>query len=372
MKTTKIVISLLIVGLFFVSSAFAQEAPIKIGFIGAMTGGSAVLGQRNYEGFKLYWDELNEKGGLKGRKVDLILDDDEGQAAKGVSAAKKQILKDNIVSAFATVNTVVTMAVVPIFQEYGVPHVTQVFGPTVTKMGSKYVFRVIPSIDADVDSVYEWAIKNTNLKTVAIFSDSGGTGKDFGDAWERGAAKYGLKVLTHEKCNLEDKDFTGQILKIKNLNPQAVVVTMGWEMTIGLVCKEMRRLGLTQPIYMNKLDVTKFVEYGGEATEGVVLSLPIIGFDQPKELADLAKRFKAKYRQDIVLHNVWGYDGASVLGIALERAYPTITRESVYKGITSIHNVRLMQGVFDFTTSQEGIMKANMATIKGGKAVPLQ
>jgi len=373
MKTKRIAtLSFLIAGLFIVGSAFGQEPPIKIGFIGAMTGGSAVLGQRCSEGFKLYWDELNEKGGLRGRKVDLIIDDDEALAGKAVSAAKKQITKDNIVCGFATVNTPVTMAVVPIFQEYAVPHVTQVFGPTVTKMGSKYVFRISPTIDAYVETILDWGLKNMNLKNMAIFSDTGGYGKDVGEAWERGATKFGVKVVTHEKCHLEDKDFTGQLLKMKGLNPQAVILAMGWETTMGLVVKDMKRLGMGMQILTGALEVAKFVEYGKEATEGVILGLPIVGFDEPKERAELAKRFKAKYGKDIVLHNVWGYDGASVLGIALERSFPTITRESIYKAITSISNVRLIQGVFDFATSQDGIRRSEVAKIIGGKAVKIQ
>lgn len=371
MKTRRIIFAFLILGLFLMGSAFGQGS-IKIGFIGPMTGGSAVLGQRVSEGFKMFWDEMNEKGGFKGEKIQLIIDDDEAQPAKAVSAAKKQILKDKIVSAFATCNTPVTMAVVPIFQEHKVPHVTQVFGPTVTKMGSKYVFRVSPTINAYVDTIYEWGVKNMDLKTVAIFSDTGGYGQDVGDAWEKGAPNYGVKVVTREKCHLEDKDFTGQLLRVKKLNPQALILAMGWETTMGLVVKEMKKLGMPQQILTGALDVDKFVEYGKEATDGVILGLPIVGFDQPKERAEFAQRFKARYGKDPVIHNVWGYDAGNIVALGFEKAYPKITRTNVYKGIASISDVKLIQGVYDFKTSQDGIRRSKVAKIMGGKATLIQ
>ena len=366
-RITKIIFAFLLVGLFLVGSAFGG-APIKLGFIGPMTGGSAVLGQRLSEGFKMYWDEVNEKGGFKGSKIELIIDDDEAQPAKALSAAKKQILRDKIVCAFATCNSPVTMAVVPIFQKHAVPHVTQVFAPKVTKMGSKYVFRVSPTVVAYVDTIYEWATKNMDLKTVAIFSDTGGYGKDVGDAWEQGAPRYGVKVVTREKCDLKDKDFTGQLLRVKKLNPQSLVLAMGWETTMGLVVKDMKKLGMPQQILTGALDVDKFVEYGKEATEGVILGLPIVGFEKPRKRAKFAERFRAKYGKDPVIHNVWGYDAANIVAIGLKKAHPDITRENIYKGIASISKAKLIQGVYDFKTSQDGIRRSKVAKITGGKA----
>lgn len=371
MKIRNFIVTLLVVGLFFVGSAFGQ-APIKIGFIGAMTGGSAVLGQRCSEGFKMFWDEYNEKGGVKGRKVDLIIDDDEALPAKGISAANKQITKDEIVAGFATTNTPITMAVVPIFQQYEVPHVTQVFGPTVTKMGSKYVFRIAPTVDVYSNTLYEWGVKALGLKSVAIISDKGAYGKDVGDSWEKTAPQYGVKVLTRETINLEDKDFTGQLLKIKALNPQMVVFAVNWELTMGLIAKNMRRLGMETPILTGALDVDKFVEYGEKGTEGTIVGLPFAGFDQPKERVDFAQRFKAKYGKAPVVHSVWGYDAGNIIAIGLEKAHPNIDRANVYEGIASISGLRLLQGTYDLKASQDGISRSEIIKLVGGKKMLVQ
>jgi len=372
MKIRDFIVTLLVVGLFFVGSAFGQGAPVKVGFIGAMTGGSAVLGQRCSEGFKMFWDEYNEKGGVKGRKIDLIIDDDEALPAKGISAANKQITKDEIVAGYATTNTPVTMAVVPVFQQYEVPHVCQVFGPKVTNMGSKYVFRVAPTVDVYSNTLYEWGAKTLNLKTVAIISDKGAYGKDVGDSWENVAPKYGVKVVTRETINLEDKDFTGQLLKIKALNPQMVIFAVNWELTMGLIAKNMRKLGMDTPILTGALDVDKFVEYGGKGTDGTIVGLPFAGFDEPKERVNFAQRFKTKYGKDPVPHSVWGYDAGNIVAIALEKAYPNITRAKVFEGIASISGVRLLQGTYDLKTSQDGISRSEIVKIVDGKKVLIQ
>jgi len=309
---------------------------------------------------------------VKGRKVDLIIDDDEALPAKGISAANKQITKDEIVAGFATTNTPITMAVVPIFQQYGVPHVTQVFGPTVTKMGSKYVFRIAPTVDVYSNTLYEWGVKALGLKSVAIISDNGAYGKDVGDSWEKTAAKYGVKVLTRETINLEDKDFTGQLLKIKVLNPQMVVFAVNWELTMGLIAKSMGKLGMETPILTGALDVDKFVEYGERATEGAIVGLPFAGFDQPKERVDFAQRFKAKYGKDPVTHSIWGYDAGNIIAIGLEKTYPNITRVNVYEAIASISGLRLLQGTYDLKASQDGISRSEIIKIVGGKKILIQ
>ena len=368
MKTNKLLLVFLLSALFFATSVLAEET-IKIGFIGQMTGAAGVFGQRCSEGFNMFWDEYNTKGGLKGKKIQIIVDDDEGQPAKSINAANKQIEKDEIVAGYATTNSNTSLADVPIFKKYSIAHVTQAFSPQVTKAGSPYVFRVAPVADVFAHTCYEWASKNAQLKTVAIISDKDSYGQTIGDAWEKIAPEYGIKVVTREMINLSDKDFTGQLLKIKELNPQMVVFTINWEMTMGLVAKNMRKLGMTQPILTGAMEVAKYVEYGGDATDGTIIGLPFSGFEEPKDRADFAKRFKEKYGKDPVIHNVWGYDAANILALGLESGYPTVTRESVYQGVKAISGVRMLQGVYDFKKSQDGISKSEMVRLVKGKIV---
>ena len=151
-----------------------------------------------------------------------------------------------------------------------------------------------------------------------------------------------------------------------------VVFTINWEMTMGLVAKNMRKLGMNQPILTGAMEVAKYIEYGGEAVNGTIIGLPFIGFEEPKDRADFAKRFKAKYGKDPVVHNVWGYDAAKILSLGLESGYPTVTRESVYQGIKSISGVRMLQGVYDFKASQDGITKSEMVRLVNGKTVSIK
>jgi branched-chain amino acid transport system substrate-binding protein len=372
MRRKSVLLISVVLGLFFVSSAFGQSGTIKIGFIGAMTGGSAVLGQRCNEGFKMFWDEYNGKGGVKGRKIEVITDDDEALPAKGISAANKQITKDEIVAGYATTNTPVAYAVIPIFQQYEVPHVTQAFSPGITKAGSKFVFRVSPTSDVYADTLYEWAVKTLGLKSVAIISDKAAYGKDVGDSWEKAAPKYNVKVVTRELINLEDKDFTGQLLKIKKLDPQMVVFAVNWELTMGLIAKNMRKLGIETPILTGAMDVDKFIEYGEKAVEGTIVGLPFAGFEEPRERVEFAQRFKSKYGKDPVTHSVWGYDAANVLALAMEKASPNVTRAGVYNGIVGISGLKLLQGVYDFKTTQDGISRSEIIKLSGGKKVPVK
>ncbi len=172
--------------------------------------------------------------------------------------------------------------------------------------------------------------------------------------------------------NLEDKDFTGQLLKIKALNPQMVVFAVNWELTMGLIAKNMRKLGMETPILTGALDVEKFVEYGEKGTEGAIVGLPFAGYEQPKDRVDFAQRFKAKYGKDPVTHSIWGYDGGNIIALGLEKAYPNVNRTNVYGAIASISGVRLLQGVYDLKASQDGISRSEIIKLVGGKKVLIQ
>jgi len=366
-----VVLVSLVSTLFFTTLLFAQEK-IKVGFIGAMTGDSAVFGERCGEGFNMFWDEYNVKGGLKGKRIEVITDDDEGQPAKTINAANKQLIKDEILVGFATTNTNTALAVLPLFKKYGVAHVTQVFGAQVTKAGSPYVFRVAPVTDVFAHTCLKWANEKNNVKEIAIISDNGSYGQTVGDTWQQTAPLYGIKVVTRELIKLGDKDFTGQLLKIKKLNPQMIVFNIGWEMTMGLLAKNIRKVGMDTPILTGALDVPKFYEYGGEATNGTIIGLPFSGFESSEGRRDFLKRFKAKFGKDPVVHNVWGYDAANVVAIGMENAYPTVTRESIYQGIKKISGVALLQGVYDYKNTQDGIKTSEIIKLVDGKMVHVQ
>jgi len=369
-KRTSIVF--LVIGFFFLSSAFGQEPSIKIGFIGQMTGGSAHLGQSTFKGFKMFLDEYNEKGGIRGRRIEVVVDNDEGQPAKSVTAANKQILKDEIVTGWATTNTPTCYAVIPVFKDYEVPHVTQCFSPGLTKAGSNYIFRIAPPVDTYPAAVYEWAAKNMGLKNVAIISDKGAYGQTVGDEWENAAPKYGIKVITRETINLEDKDFTGQLLKIKSLNAQAVAFGVNWELTMGLIAKNMRKLGMDTQIVTGSLAIERYYEAGGKAADGTIVALSFTGFAEPKERVEFSQRFKVKYGHEAGVMELWGFDGANIIALGLERAYPNITRKNVYNGIASLSGIRLLQGVYDFKASQDGFRRAVLVKVVNGKGVLIQ
>ena len=258
------------------------------------------------------------------------------------------------------------------FKKYGVAHVTQTFSAGITKAGSKYVFRVAPTIEINAETLYAWAAKKLKLKKIAIISDKGAYGQTVGDVWEKLAPKYGVKVLTRQTINLEDKDFTGQLLKIKALDPQAVIFAVNWELTMGLMAKNMRKLGMKTPIISGAMDIDKYVEYGGKAVDGTTISLPLAGFNESKALSDFARRFKAKYHKDPVVHNVWGYDGANIIGLALEKIQPEITRARIYEAISSFSKLKLLQGTYDFKKSQDGIAESKIIKIEGGKSILIQ
>ena len=216
--------------------------PIKIALIGPQTGTNAVLGEWQKKGYQLVIDEKNAAGGIQGRKIVVQIEDDEADSTKAVNLAQKVITQDKVVAAMACPNSTPTLAVVPIFAQNKVPHLTPALNVDITKKGSKYVFRTAPAGAAYEDTLVDLMVAQ-GYKKYAIISDNSAFGKGEGDYQEAALARNGgLKALTRETYGIEDKDFAAQLTKIMQTDAQVLLIA-GSEIAAGLITKQSRQLG---------------------------------------------------------------------------------------------------------------------------------
>lgn len=341
---------------------------IKIGYIGALSGTNAVLGQWELQGIELAIEEWNAKGGIKGKKIVLVKYDDEADPTKAVNAARRLISEDKVVAAFATTNSTSTIAVAPIFQRAKVVHMTGTLSEEVTSKGSKYVFRNTAS-----GRVYEYALIDYLVKKgfrkFAQITDSGAYGRGQAQYQQEALAKHGIKPLVTEFYNPEDKDFTGQLTKILKADPE-VLLFGGSEVASGLIAKQARQLGFKgQFAGGSALGTTKFIEVAGEAAEGTIFASAYITNDMNAATRAFNERFKKKYGVDAVAHNAKAYDGANILFQAMNEA-PELTGDAIAEQIrnTAYEGV---QGKFQYNERGEGLFQVHVGRIVNGKLTPV-
>jgi branched-chain amino acid transport system substrate-binding protein len=340
---------------------------IKIALIGPQTGTNAVLGEWQKKGYQLVIDEKNAAGGIQGRKIVVQIEDDEADSTKAVNLAQKAITQDKVVAAMACPNSTPTLAVVPIFAQNKVPHLTPALNVDITKKGSKYVFRTAPAGAAYEDTLVDFMVAQ-GYKKYAIISDNSAFGKGEGDYQEAALARNGsLKALTRETYGTEDKDFAAQITKIMQTDAQVLLIA-GSEIAAGLIAKQSRRLGFKGVIAGGTaIGTPTFAETAGDAAEGVIFTSPYITADVSEVAKTWAAKYKARYGEDLESHGAQAIDGANMLIMALEKAYPNITPETIATELRRICGYKGVQGEFCYDENGEGIKKVQVGIHKGGK-----
>ncbi len=344
--------------------------PIKIALIGPQTGTNAVLGAWQKKGYELVIDEKNAAGGIQGRTITLLVEDDEADPTKAVNLAQKVITQDKVVAAMACPNSTPTLAVVPIFAQNKVPHLTPALNVDITKKGSQYVFRTAPAGAAYEDTLVDFLVAQGYQK-YAIISDNSAFGKGEGDYQEAALTRNGgLKALTRETYGIEDKDFAMQITKIMQTDAQVLLIA-GSEIAAGLITKQARQLGFKGVIAGGTaIGTPTFAQTAGDAAEGVIFTSPYITADVSEVAKTWAAKYKARYGEDLESHGAQAIDGANILIMALEKAYPNISPETVATELHKICGYEGVQGEFCYEENGEGIKKVQVGIHKGGKLTP--
>jgi branched-chain amino acid transport system substrate-binding protein len=250
------------------SGTKATNEPIKIGAIVSLTGTYAGLGQPEKNVIELEVDRINKAGGVNGRPIEVVLEDDATDEAKAVAAASKLIEQENVVAIIGATGTGQTMAVRGDVQRAAIPQVSMAGSTVITNPVDPLVFATPWSNTIVVPFTLDY-LKGQGLTKIGLITDSGGFGKDGKAVIAAEAPKAGVTVVADETFNPGDTDMTAQLTKIKNSDAQAIVMwTAGKEAAI--VAKNAKDLGIELPFYgSHGIARREFIEGAGDAAEGV-------------------------------------------------------------------------------------------------------
>lgn len=292
------------VTLLFAASAFAA-APIKIGGLFAVTGPAAFLGAPERNSAKMVVDEINKAGGVKGRKLELVIYDTSGDATKAVQLATKLIKDDKVAAIIGPSTTGETMAVIAVAEREHIPLISCAAGIKITDPVKKWVFKTAQNDSLAVGRIYEY-LQKTKQTHVSILTVSDGFGASGREQLKSQAAKHGITIVSDDTYGPKDTDMTAQLTKIRGLHSQAIIC---WGTNPGpaVVAKNVRQLGIKTPIFMSHgVSSKKFIELAGEAAEGirlpsgkVVVADILPGSDsQKKSLMAFVKDYQKHYKAE--------------------------------------------------------------------------
>jgi branched-chain amino acid transport system substrate-binding protein len=267
-RTTKLAIAL---G-FALATAGTATAQIKMGVEGPITGPNAAFGAQLKNGAEQAVADINAKGGILGKKIELSFGDDVSDPKQGVSVANK-FVGDGVKFVVGAFNSGVTMPSSEVYQENGILEITPAStNPKITERGMWNIFRTCGRDDQQGAVASAYILKHFKGKKVAVVDDKTTYGKGLADETVKGLAKGGMKPVLREGINTGDKDFSALVSKIKQSKAD-LVYWGGLHTEGGLIVRQMRDQGVKTPLMgADGITTDEFASIGGPGVEGTLMT----------------------------------------------------------------------------------------------------
>lgn len=311
-------------------SAVAAD-PIKIGSVLSVSGPAAFLGDPELKTLQLYIEDLNKKGGVLGRPLELVHYDDGSDASKANGFAKRLIEDDKVDILIGGTTTGATMSMAPLVEKATIPFISLAGAVVIIEPVKKWVFKTPHTDRMAAEKVFE-DMKKRGLTKIALLSESSGFGQSGKKETELVVAKYGITLVANETYSPKDTDMSPQLTKIKNTPEVQAVFVFGLGQGPAIVTKNYKQLAITLPLYQSHgVASDDFLKLAGDSAEGVRLPSPAqlipgklaAGDPQKAVVTAYEKLYKDRYKQDVSTFGGYAYDGLMIAVDAIKRAGST-------------------------------------------------
>jgi len=362
-----------------VSPVLAKET-IKVGALLAVTGPASFLGAPEAKTLEMMVADINKKGGIKGKKVELIIKDTGASPEKALSFAKQLIEEDKVLAIIGPSTSGETMKIKSVAEEAKAILLSCAAAEVIVNPVAKYVFKT-PQMDKHaVIKIFE-QMKAMNLSKAGVLSSNTGFGKAGKEQIEKLAPEYGIQIVANEVYDKAATDLTAEVTKVKASGAEAII---NWsiEPAQSIVIKNARQIGFKGQIFQSHgFGNIKYVEAAGEAAEGVIfpagrlLVADALPNNHPQKavLMKYKKDYEAMFKEDSSTFGGHAYDAMLILTKAIEKAGST-DKEALRNAIEGLKGVVGTAGIFNFSAQDHNGLDINsfeMLTVKKGKFVIL-
>ena len=342
---------------------------IVVGYYGDLTGRTASFGQSTRNGVEMAVDEINKAGGIMGRKVRVIVEDDQGEPNKAATVVSKLVNQDKVHAVLGEVASSNSLAAAPKAQEAKVPMISpSSTNPNVTQVGD-FIFRVCFIDPFQGDVMAKFAAKNLKATKAAILYD-------FNSDYSRGLREFftrsfkasGGQIVAEQSYTQGDRDFSGQLTQIRAANPDVIYVP-GYYGEVGVIANQTKQLGIKAPLLGGDgWDSPQLWQLGGASLNGDYISNHY-SVDDPmpavqKFVADYKERFKLSPDALAAL----GYDSMRVLADAITRAAST-DGTKLRDAIAATKNFPGITGTITIDKDRNSVKSAVVLKLQDGKFV---
>lgn len=361
-----------------------SDDTITIGAFGPITGPAAYIGLGARDGANLAVKQINAAGGVNGRKLRILFEDDAHSPSRALAAVKKLIDQDKVFMVVSLAGSNSTVGAIDFIKQRQVPmYVAIASAPQVTQPFNKYLFRGGTLEAARYGEVYaEYLVTGLKAKRVGIVSAYDEYTKNEADAVTRYLKSwFNLDPVARVQFNITDKDFTPQLLELKQANPDAIFLS-SHPSTGAIILRQARELGLTQPIFGGGTMADNSVPANAKsAAEGLTAgwTVPLFMDSKHPDMVKLETAWRAEYpnmptgRPNVF--DVMGYGDTYVLAEALKRTGRDLTVDKFIAALESLRDYRVSGVATPRSFSADnhiGNMRLQILRVKDGIWLPVE
>ena len=345
--------------------------PIRIGLVDELSGPQAEAGVLTLKGTRLAIDEINAAGGVMGRQIELVVEDNASTNPGTVLAYSKLVGQGNIAAVIGPLRSTQVQAASPTIAAAKVPAFIGGSDPSLTRVNNPWIFRIRPNDLFSSKVMAEYAVKVLKGKKIAIIHSTDTFGAGGKNALVEALKALGVEPVTIQGYTNNSQDFTAIVLAIKKSGADVLTSYMTNAPDVGIFAKQLRQLGLTQPwIGSASLATDTALKLAGEALWGTytVSDFVIEANDESKAYA---KKFRATHNADPDLFSAWAYGAVYLIKHAMEGAKST-EPEAMRKALLATRGFRGVEGTYDFEPNGDAVHGYNVVKNEKGKIVFIQ
>ncbi len=316
----------------------ASGEPIYIGVSGPLTGQNAQYGEQWKKGFDLALEEINGAGGVDGRPLEYIFEDSQSDPKQSVLVAQKFVADGRIIVELGDFSSGASMAASPIYQRGGLVQ----FGftnshPDFTNAGGDYTWSNSVTQAQASPAQADYAVTDLGLTKLAVFYLNTDWGKTSYDLLAQRVQELGAEIVAAEAYLPEEKDFRSAITRVREANPDGIVL-LSYQADGALLVQQLQQAGLDLPVVgASPLQSPDFLELGGDAAEGVYITAQFLPDDPNPRVKTVVDKYVAKYNETPDFFAIHAYDTMKLIAEAIKLGGPT--REGVHSALPQLKDV---------------------------------
>jgi len=373
----KIGVFVAIAGMALLLGGSVQAAEtIKVGAILAVTGPASFLGGPEAKTLEMLTEEINAKGGIDGRKIELFIMNSEGSPEKAVSFAKQLIEEKKVLAILGPSTSGETMQIKGLAEDSKTILLSCAAAEVIVNPVAKWVFKT-PQKDSDAVQMIIYQMKRMKISKIGVLTGNTGFGKAGKAQIEKLMAKNGITIVANEVYDKAATDLTAEVTKAKAAGAEAI---LNWSIVPAqsIVIKNARQIGFVGAIFQSHgFGNIKYVQAAGPAAEGVIfpagrlLIADVLSDSNPQKpvLEGYKNDYEKKYKEEVSTFGGHAYDALMILVRAIGEAGGT-DKEKVREKIETMRGFIGTGGVFDFSVQDHNgldIDAFEMLTVKNGK-----